>query len=555
MVTKIDPVHKRGQKLYREMDWEGAIKCFTRVIKKCNPPPLTAYDNRAAAHIKMGNLSAALGDGKVMIQMAKKSATGYLRTSQVLQLMDKEEMALGIYKYGLLNVLTDDANFKLVRDMYDKLNMKLIPPSRVDPLRVLPVELVEMVISYLNFHHLLTLLRVSKAWSQLLTAIPRLWRHLDLSKAKKDVNRKSLISSIKRFNGAITHATLYRCGQFSESDLLPLIVNNCKNLECLEILDGPANALWLKAAPLASRLTTFISGVDHETALDVVTQILAEIPSLTRAEFHMVYSSGDLIKWSRDLSRLRVLKIHTKRSLRTRNCGLNHEELFSKIPQIHELSLPGWRPSDRSSFLDISSLTHLSSLNLSGLVQTDFPRLPPSLRILDMTDCNTLEFDLAITEINLATFPLPNLISVTLPFARNISLAVIHLLFEPNKGKLTKLDIGGATFNIDVSELITAGYLAEVTELRLRNRLVNDTVAKKLALNLPKLKILDVSLTEITGVGVKALCLKKGARLEKLNLDHCEKVSVDAVEWARKRGVEVQYNLWYEGGGSKVRHL
>ena len=80
-------------------------------------------------------------------------------------------------------------------------------------------------------------------------------------------------------------------------------------------------------------------------------------------------------------------------------------------------------------------------------------------------------------------------------------------------------------------------------------------MAKKLALNLPKLKILDVSLTEITGVGVKALCLKKGARLEKLNLDHCEKVSVDAVEWARKRGVEVQYNLWYEGGGSKVRHL
>ena len=45
------------------------------MIKKCNPPPLTAYDNRAAAHIKMGNLSAALGDGKVMIQMAKKSAT------------------------------------------------------------------------------------------------------------------------------------------------------------------------------------------------------------------------------------------------------------------------------------------------------------------------------------------------------------------------------------------------------------------------------------------------------------------------------------------------
>ena len=368
---------------------------------------------------------------------------------------------------------------------------------------------------------------------------------------------------------------MYRCGQFAESGLLPLIVQRCKNLEYLEILDGPANASLLKAAPLACRLTTLISGVDNETTLDVVTQVLAEIPSLTRAEFYMVHSSGELVKWRGNLSGLRVLKIHTKSTLRKRNCGLNHvtplhvlssfspfttnchtqEKLFSKIRKIHELSLPGWRPSDRSSFLDISALTNLSSLNLSSLVQEDFPRLPPSLRVLDMTDCHTVQFDLAISETNLAAFPLPNLTSVTLPFARNISLAFVHLLFGPSKGKLTKLDIGGATFNIDVCELITAGYLAEVTELRLRNRLVNDVVAKKLASNLLKLEILDVSCTEITGVGVKALCLKRGAYLEKLNLDHCEKVSVDAVEWARERGVEVQYNLWYEGGRNILRHL
>ena len=92
-----------------------------------------------------------------------------------------------------------------------------------------------------------------------------------------------------------------------------------------------------------------------------------------------------------------------------------------------------------------------------------------------------------------------------------------------------------------------------MTELGLRNTHVDDTLAKLLALHLPKLTALDVAFTKISGVGVKALCLKDGDGLERLNLQHCTGVSVDAVEWARARGVDVQYSFPESGKGRKVR--
>ena len=42
-------------------------------------------------------------------------AQGYLRTGKILQLLGKEDVALGIYKYGLRNVQSDDPNKKVFR--------------------------------------------------------------------------------------------------------------------------------------------------------------------------------------------------------------------------------------------------------------------------------------------------------------------------------------------------------------------------------------------------------------------------------------------------------
>ena len=95
--------------------------------------------------------------------------------------MDKLDAAIGIYKYGIKNVSVADENFKvstsnvewqrastrldisqraklrliqLLQGIHDKLTRQLSPPKAIDPFVILPIELVEMIISYLTFRNI-----------------------------------------------------------------------------------------------------------------------------------------------------------------------------------------------------------------------------------------------------------------------------------------------------------------------------------------------------------------------------------------------------------------
>lgn len=71
--------------------------------------------------------------------------------------------------------------------------------------------------------------------------------------------------------------------------------------------------------------------------------------------------------------------------------------------------------------------------------------------------------------------------------------------------------------------------------------------------SLPKLKSLDVSETNITGVGVKT-ALKPGHLVE-LVVNDCSKISLDAIQWAREQDVKVQHRMSDGSGrGRKVRY-
>jgi F-box/TPR repeat protein Pof3 len=56
----------------------------------------------------------------------------------------------------------------------------------------------------------------------------------------------------------------------------------------------------------------------------------------------------------------------------------------------------------------------------------------------------------------------------------------------------------------------------------------------------PKLQKLNVSNTKVTGVAVKHFV---GMGIKWLKLDECSEVSPDAVEYARGKEVEVEYNF------------
>ena len=223
--------------------------------------------------------------------------------------------------------------------------------------------------------------------------------------------------------------------------------------------------------------------------------------------------------------------------------------LFEKCPELRELSLQKWKSHTQYQWPNFSLLTHLQVLDIAGFQLTRFPELPPSLCTLDMTDCYSMGFASPQSQANLENVKLTELTSFSVSSVKKITIDDLQRLLEPGMGKLKKLDIGGCPFDatdntaLNVSTLIKAGYLNEVVELGLRNTAVTDNIAALIAKSLPRLRTLDVGFTKITGVGVKALVLKPGEMLQHLNLQHCISVSIDAVDYARSKGVDTQFSF------------
>ncbi|KAL9047364.1 MAG: hypothetical protein Q9206_006825 [Seirophora lacunosa] len=61
-----------------------------------------------------------------------------------------------------------------------------------DPLTVLPAEIAEMILSYLDFRQVVSLIRVSSKWQECLISMPILWKSLDFSVAKASISPSAI---------------------------------------------------------------------------------------------------------------------------------------------------------------------------------------------------------------------------------------------------------------------------------------------------------------------------------------------------------------------------
>ncbi|MCJ1381933.1 hypothetical protein MMC17_005045 [Xylographa soralifera] len=525
---------------------EEGITFVTMAIARCDDPPLSILDNRAATYTKLEELPKALADGRRMIQVAKGEVKGYLRTGQILQLMGKDKTALGIYEYGLKNVLRTNDDVKLLQGMHDKLVRKCsatdsaAAPKIIDPLKSLPMELAQMVLQNLSFRTIVSLLRVSKLWKAILESIPALWRHLDLSKTKKNVRFGSIKACVIRSGGTLTHATLSHYDSLN-SDALTYIASRCKRLEYLELRTGISNESLLKAVTMTSTLKTLILLSGHEVSLDTVTQLLAQSKSLEHTEFY-IRTRGHAAKWEGDLSKLRVLKLHAAKDSQG-SLRLELDDLFTKAPHLHTLSLQTRTATSPRIASDYSSLTSLRTLSLTDVDIATFPCLPRSLQSLSLINAWGIGSRSDVADAYMDRNDFSSLTSLTVSAARYLRPVVVAGLIGSGRKKLQKLDLRDFDASLGIAALINEGHLAEVTDLRLSNADVSDDLVGLVARCCPKLRDFDASYNmKLTGVGVKALVLKEGG-IQRLNLDHCVGVGSDAVEYARAKGVVVHFTF------------
>ncbi|KAI0205871.1 hypothetical protein F4808DRAFT_183016 [Astrocystis sublimbata] len=120
-----------------------------------------------------------------MINLAPREPKGYLRLGRVLRLKRSYRHAYSIYQHGFELVSKKHPSHPLLsvlRQMRDKVKFSALA---TDPLPVMPLELIVMIMKYLDTRSLCRCLRVSRGWKRLLTTqdptIQSLWRiqHFD----------------------------------------------------------------------------------------------------------------------------------------------------------------------------------------------------------------------------------------------------------------------------------------------------------------------------------------------------------------------------------------
>lgn len=196
-------------------------------------------------------------------------------------------------------------------------------------------------------------------------------------------------------------------------------------------------------------------------------------------------------------------------------------------------------------FFDFSQSTNLKILSLADCSNVCFPLLPTSVETLDLTGCIYDDTRQDISCARLEATHLPELNVLLIANYHAISAVSLMSLLKPSRGKLKKLSIEACRMltAMDYAVLIQEGFLSMVSQLNLGSSDVGDDIIEQLATNLQNLRFLDLSCTIVTGIGVKALTLQKNRTLERLNLKNCTSVNIDAVEYARSRGITVDFSF------------
>ncbi|KAH7350943.1 hypothetical protein BKA65DRAFT_549929 [Rhexocercosporidium sp. MPI-PUGE-AT-0058] len=532
---------ERGRFRYKQKDYNGALKAFSEAVASSTDHMLlTALDSRAATYEKLEFYLSALRDGKAMIEMKPKLSKGYLRTGKILQLQGKEKLALQIYARGLGKVPpngTDKERQHLVR-FYEKLRQVLKPGKSKDFIERLPLELALMVCQHLPIRDRVICLAVSKAWKGVLESSPKLWTTLDTTYARRMVTLKSIKIHLRRSKYTLDRAVI-TLKALIDSDKMRFITKTCTNLRELHINgNGMIGDTLYSTLPGKTALKTISTSLGTEIPLYAVQAVLRAChESLVEMKFlkirgnKVAFTPG---KWTMAES---LKSIHLKAGFET--C-LDFDGLRDNTPNATSVILTNWNITVH--LVDATPWKALERLDLTDTQLTRLPKFPPTLKHLVLSENRQLH--LRPDEERPALLPLLETFACASTALDGEALKAITAA-SIKAGNLKRLTIGDRMVNTRES-LVKEDFppCESLEELSLASMILSDRPALEIVGLYPNIKRLDISATHITGVAVKAF-VNKG--LKWLRINECDRISADAVEWARGNDIEIIHNLVSQG--------
>ncbi|EGE82712.2 F-box domain-containing protein [Blastomyces dermatitidis ER-3] len=545
-----------GQSQYRYGNFHRALAAFSQALKIGGGDTVGILDNRAATHCKLKAPNAGLQDGRRMIEENKTDSRGYLRTAKILQLMDKHERALQTYHYALRILPSDDAGRQQIKKLAAKLEKRFKQP--IDYFALLPFELMSMILEYLDLKSLLSALRVSKHWNMVLNSLPKLWTHLDLSKANRPISLKSIQVFLRRSHWRLTRASIANL-QSVDFPKLMAGLQKIPSLEHLELLPGFYPKFEFAPVYTLTSLRTLVCSATSEMTFSDFMKVLSDCPLLERVEVHIKPAPpSDYEVFPAKLPNLRSLIVLGCRHYRHPHDVspldlpfLRNATLFDITPNLEELYLIHRSCSTTLRMSDvpkISNLPKLKRLGLLGIKFNNYPKLPESIEHLSLS---MSEYDPPIIlPSNTISAMTPNLKSLILQRFQYDELGTFLIALTQSKPSLTNLDLEGC--HLHVEDLLIAmmqGNLENLMSLNISGLAeIDDKIITNIIDMVPNIKELDISRTQVKEHSVKRLLDCDKLKLEKLVIHKMETpFSRDFIDYARSKGVEIPPPINLEG--------
>ncbi|KAF2091000.1 hypothetical protein K490DRAFT_62330 [Saccharata proteae CBS 121410] len=570
-----------GRAYYAESNHKKALEAFTHAFNASTKQDIKFLDMRASVYEKLDDFNAALKDGRRMIQLGREDPRGYLRTARVLQRQEKSQLALDIYNLGLRRSSKDhhgSANFKLLQKLQNELSRLLSPPKSIDPLTVFPPEIVDLIMSHLNFRQQVNCLRVSKQWKRFLDSQESLWTNLDLSMAKRNVRPAFVRACIYRSN---MHMKTAKFNRFRHEDMVWKLAKSCKQLESLHFLGSElSGSSIIEPAKMCQNLREIVVGEGAMmTILDLrsILKVAGRLASIDIVIFPGLGSRA--IFWDVDVPNLRKLKLRCRVPGNTNCVVMDTLSLTTSAPNLIELGLSQVQLKEQPDF---TTLTQLEELYVD---RTEYwPLVPSCLRRLRVEDVRSLPSAAA------AAIDLPHLEELVIAnlTSSDQQVSLWDLLSKDEDGIVTidptwtdlkKLGVGLAIEGI-ADERFAIEYLGHPRLHRVEDLTISiigydytgcaEYVLDGLPDLFPHLRRLSLPGSRATGADLRPLIEKmacsetqsatdnlgdadtttaQDARslrrpgIEYLNLDGCAHISADAIEWIRQRGIEVSHKV------------
>jgi len=316
-----------GQKAYAEEKYDVAVRAFTRALEASKEDAKSErvhiWDLRVAAYLRLGRFDLAWKDANRMIRHDRTDGRGYLRSGQVECLHENYAAAIKWYEQGLKHVPASTRPYasieKQLRKTRCRLTEQIVSSRPTDPLTALPTEMVEFVLSYLDYKQHVALLRVSKTWNQTICRLRPLCDTLDFRGSNEKITCHMLSASLKRLSKWPRTAILCNMTEAAARSIGSHLDRwvNWRTLQHLEVNDAKLSLTSLCFDKFS--LKTIIVGPHSQIEPQHVHSILRTCRSLEIARFRNILPSPHLRdpKWENNVhhERLEVLELRSQRDI------------------------------------------------------------------------------------------------------------------------------------------------------------------------------------------------------------------------------------------------